>query len=126
MRLTKIQREQIRMKFGGVCAYCGKELPARWHVDHKDAVVRDHFGINKGKMMYPENDTINNLMPSCPPCNISKHSLSIEAWRKWLAGHMRSLNEHHSIYRLMLAYGCVIETDKPIIFHFEKIKELTK
>ena len=27
MALTKKQREKLRMKFGGRCAYCGCELP---------------------------------------------------------------------------------------------------
>jgi len=121
MKLNKVQREQVRMKFGGRCAYCGHNLPERWHADHLIAVERESWGKDKGMMLRPENDTIENMMPSCPPCNISKHRLSIEEWRKWLAGHMRSLNEHHSIYRLMLSYGCVVETGKPITFHFERV-----
>ncbi len=32
MALTKKQREKLRMKFGGRCAYCGCELPEKgWH-----------------------------------------------------------------------------------------------
>lgn len=121
MKLSKAQREQVRMKYGGLCAYCGHSLPERWHADHMVPVVRESWGKNKGAMTEPQHDTIENMMPSCPPCNISKHRLSIENWRTWLQGHMRSLNEHHSIYRLMLAYGCVVETGKPITFHFERV-----
>lgn len=29
MALTKKQREKLRMKFGGRCAYCGCELPEK-------------------------------------------------------------------------------------------------
>lgn len=120
MKLNKAQREQVRMKFGGLCAYCGHPLPERWHADHMIAVERESWGGEKGVMQMPQHDTAENMMPSCPPCNLSKNRMSIEEWRKWLAGHMRSLNEHHSIYRMMLAYGCVVETGKKITFCFEK------
>lgn len=39
MSLTKKQRAELRMKFGGRCAYCGCELPEKgWHADHVEAV----------------------------------------------------------------------------------------
>lgn len=117
MKLSKAQRSELRMKYDGLCAYCGGPLPERWHADHHHAVVRLGSVIER-----PHHDIIDNLMPSCPPCNISKSRLSIEQWRDWLAGHLRSLNEHHSIYRLMKAYGLVVETGKPIVFHFERLR----
>lgn len=41
MALTRKQRERLRMKFGGRCAYCGCELPEKgWHADHVQAVLR--------------------------------------------------------------------------------------
>lgn len=41
MALTKKQRAELRMKFGGRCAYCGCELPEKgWHADHVEAVLR--------------------------------------------------------------------------------------
>ncbi|EQZ24729.1 hypothetical protein G977_04718 [Escherichia coli UMEA 3585-1] len=34
MALTKKQREKLRMKFGGRCAYCGCELTEKgWHAE---------------------------------------------------------------------------------------------
>lgn len=42
MALTKKQRAELRMKFGGRCAYCGCELPEKgWHADHVEAVRRN-------------------------------------------------------------------------------------
>lgn len=122
MRLNKSQREQVKRKFGGLCAYCGHPLPDRWHADHLIAVERESWGTNKGVMQKPQHDTIGNMMPSCPPCNRSKHKLNLEEWRSWLAGHMCSLNSYNSVYRLMLAYGCVVETGRPITFHFERVR----
>ncbi|HWL04535.1 MAG TPA: hypothetical protein VNQ99_06300 [Xanthobacteraceae bacterium] len=46
--------------------------------------------------------------------------MSLEQWRKWLAGHVNSLNAYHPIYRLAKAYGLIRETGDPIIFHFER------
>ena len=41
MALTKKQRAELRMKFGGRCAYCGCELPEKgWHADHVQPVAR--------------------------------------------------------------------------------------
>jgi hypothetical protein len=127
MRLTKAQRAALREKFGGRCAYCGHELGERWHADHFEPVERkltwkrDKGLVATGELHRPQNDKFENLMPSCPPCNISKHSMSLEGWRGWLAGHLNSLNEYHPIYRLVKAYGLVIETGKPVTFYFERV-----
>jgi len=125
VRLTKAQREQVRQKFGGKCAYCGCDLPERWHADHFESVQRklDIRGgrlVSTSEMHKPENDTIDNFMPSCPPCNISKHSMPLEAWRGWLAGHINSLNAYHPIYRLAKAYGLIQETGAAVVFYFER------
>lgn len=41
MKLNKQQREQLKQKFGGLCAYCGDLLPDRWHADHIEPIVRN-------------------------------------------------------------------------------------
>lgn len=42
MKLTKKQREVVYAMFGGRCAYCGCELPAKeWHADHKEPILRE-------------------------------------------------------------------------------------
>jgi 5-methylcytosine-specific restriction endonuclease McrA len=125
MKLTKAQRATLHGMFGGRCAYCGEVLAARWHADHFEAVRRTMSVVNNkfvatGAMDKPENDRLDNFMPSCAPCNISKHSMTLEGWRVWLAGHLQSLNRHHSIYRLAKAYGLVVETGAPVVFYFER------
>jgi 5-methylcytosine-specific restriction endonuclease McrA len=128
LRLTKSQRAALREKFGGCCAYCGQPLGDRWHADHFEAVQR-HLAMRGGRLVAtgaidkPANDRLDNLMPSCAPCNISKNQLTLEGWRMWLAGHVKSLNEYHSIYRLVKAYGLVVETGQPVTFHFERIDQ---
>ncbi|WP_224785808.1 hypothetical protein [Pandoraea fibrosis] len=41
MKLTKAQREQLRLKYDGRCAYCGCQLPERWHADDFEPCIRD-------------------------------------------------------------------------------------
>jgi hypothetical protein len=131
MRLKKAEREQVRLKYGGHCAYCGIELGGRWHADHLVPVQRELISkqnkdgtwrLDSGKPLKPENDHIDNMMPACAPCNISKGCNTLEGWRAWIAGHVNSLNSYHPIYRLAKSYGLISETGAPVIFYFEKVK----
>ncbi|WP_232453257.1 hypothetical protein [Burkholderia ubonensis] len=47
--------------------------------------------------------------------------MSLEQWRRLLAGHVASLNAYHPIYRLAKCYGLVQETGAPVVFHFERV-----
>lgn len=122
MRLKKAEREQVRLKYGGHCAYCGVLLGDRWHADHLEAVHRN-WG-NEAKLvpaLNPENHNLANMMPACIPCNLSKHAMPLEAWRDWIAGHVKSLNSYHPIYRLAKSYGLIAETGASVVFYFEKV-----
>lgn len=130
MKLNKKQRAELREKFGGLCAYCGCALPERWHADHFEPARRDLAfkhgadgvtrltSVGSGR---PETNVIENMMPACPPCNLSKHSMSLEVWRGWIAGHVNSLNSYQPIYRLAKSYGLIAETGADVVFHFEKV-----
>lgn len=123
MRLKKSEREQVRLKYGGHCAYCGVLLGDRWHADHLEA-VRRNWG-KEAKLvpaLSPENHNLANMMPACIPCNLSKHAMPLEAWREWIAGHVNSLNSYHPIYRLAKSYGLIAETGAPVVFYFEKVQ----
>ncbi|WP_175971917.1 HNH endonuclease [Burkholderia sp. BCC0322] len=129
-RLTKAQREQLRNKYDGHCAYCGSTLADRWHADHFTPVVRavqskrsddGQWKLVAGPAIHPERDVESNYMPSCAPCNISKGPLLLEQWRQLLAGHVASLNAYHPIYRLAKCYGLVQETGASVVFYFERV-----
>ena len=78
----KQQRQKVFEKFDGHCAYCGNPLADKFHVDHLIPVQRifkwengNHIATNK--MKNPELDCFENMMPSCPPCNL-RYGLFIE------------------------------------------------
>ena len=125
---NKENRELIFNKYDRRCAYCGIELQKGWHVDEL-LPVRRNMKWNKDKTKYvhdgtyehPERLTIENQMPSCPSCNINKHSMSLEDFRNLITGFIISLNRDSTQYKIAKRYGLVIEVQKPeVVFHFEK------
>lgn len=135
MKLNKTQRETLKQKYNGHCAYCGAVLGEKWHADHIIPVRRDfnwvkcektghHVAKQNGKMFNPENDTLDNLNPACVPCNINKSCADLESWRKVLSGYVNGLNKHgqYSIYRHAKRFGLIVETEKPVVFYFEEFE----
>jgi hypothetical protein len=151
--MTKKDREQIRMKYGGRCAYCGCELVKGWHVDEVEPVRRryktvgntyinpqtkqaaSHNDFENGAFEYiplktvpngcdhPERFAVENQNPACASCNINKHSMSLEDFRKLIAGFMKHLNEISTQYKIAKRYGLVEEVTKPVVFYFETKRE---
>lgn len=117
MKLTKIQRAELKQKFGGHCAYCGCELGDKWQADHLEPIRRN----DDGTCMNPHLDVYENLMPACNICNKNKHSFPLEFWRKTLEDSNRKLNDYVANYRLALKFGQIRETTQPIVFYFEKM-----
>ena len=125
---SKKDREIIFNKYGGKCSYCGDPLQKGWHVDELLPVKRNHkYDKDKQKFVWdgtyehPERLNINNQMPSCPSCNINKHSGSIEEFRSLITGFMKHLNEINTQYKIAKRYGLVKEEIKPIVFYFEQV-----
>lgn len=133
-KITKKQRAELREMFGGKCAYCGNNLPEHgWHADHIEPVIRilesvrlppgtgfTHKLITTGEMHRPELDSIENLYPSCAPCNIFKASMSLEGFRSEISHQMERLKGKSVNYRTAFRFGQVIETPTPVVFWFEK------
>ncbi|MBL0907835.1 HNH endonuclease [Pectobacterium carotovorum] len=132
MKLSKKQREELRMKFGGRCAYCGCELPEKgWHADHVEATLRKwHFGERKangtraiiytGDHWKPENDVLDNLFPACAPCNLFKATFSVEVFREQIAEQAERARQYSVNFRTAERFGQVQITRSPIVFWFEK------
>jgi len=116
------QRKIIKKKYLGHCAYCGISLTEKWHIDHLNPVVRER----SGKMHHSENHAIENMMPSCPQCNIHKHSLSLENWRKILEDLPDNLERNSSPFRHAMRFGLVNANNKKIVFYFETFNPAPK
>lgn len=124
------ERDKIKAKYGGKCAYCGNTLPDKWHVDHFKPVVRDFVlvkdkgFVQNGKMLNPENDNFDNKVPSCPSCNILKSSGTIEEFRRLVSNFTTSLNRDSTQYKAAKRYGLIKEIDKKVTFYFENYEPL--
>lgn len=132
MKLTKLQRASLRMKFGGHCAYCGCELAEKgWHADHVEAVIRKlEFGprqatgtrrvIATGEHFRPENDVLENLFPACAPCNLFKATFDVEMFRHEIESQAERARAYSVNFRTAERFGQVQITPSPIVFWFEK------
>lgn len=129
MAISKAERARVFAMFDGKCAYCGEPLPERWHVDHLEPVQRDlkmvrgerSWKLVSGAPLRPERDVPGNYMPACPPCNIDKHAMSLEAWRLKLQRTCKVLSANYPTYRHALRFGLAVETGAQIVFHFERV-----
>ena len=126
MRLTKREREAVRAKFAGLCAYCGYALGERWHADHFEPVIRRskwQSGVGfqpTGEVVCATRDVVANLMPACAPCNIDKATHGLEGWRSKLQTSCDVLARNSSTYRHARRFSLVIETGERVRFFFER------
>lgn len=127
----RTKREKIFDKSGGRCWYCGCELKKGWHADHFHPIVRDvvpnvdkrgvTIGYKTGKeCRYPELDTFENLVPSCPQCNNFKHSLPIEAYRSLISDQFINTLKQSTGLRQLQRLGLIDIAPKPVVFWYEK------
>lgn len=109
--IPKKIRDQVKAKFDGHCAYCG-EKPSRIFIDH----LEPH--------QYTQDDSIDNLMPSCQACNLYKSVLFLETFRKELEDSVRKARQYSVNYRFAELYDLVESNEKKIVFYFEKANAL--
>lgn len=132
MALRKSQREALFQKYGGRCAYCGEPLGARWHADHIEPLIRNDwfkragFAVPHRAPDYPHRDTLMNMNPACPPCNLDKHNLSLETWRGLIERSNEVLARDVSTFRRAVRYGLVQLNSQPVLFYFERIAAQTQ
>jgi hypothetical protein len=104
-----INREQVHGKYGGRCAYCGKEITLKqMQVDH---IWPKHVG---GK------DDFDNLNPSCRQCNHYKRGDNLNQFRIT----MKTLHERVEkiyIHRVAVNFGMATIRPWDGRFYFEKI-----
>jgi 5-methylcytosine-specific restriction endonuclease McrA len=138
-KLTKAQRAELREKFGGRCAYCGRPLPEKgWHADHVEAVYRkleiDEKARAKGQwklkqtgeVFLPENDALENMHPACAPCNLFKATFSLETFREQIAAQAERARQYSVNFRTAERFGLVEVKDAPVVFWFERAEAQEK
>ncbi|HHG9975973.1 TPA: HNH endonuclease [Yersinia enterocolitica] len=117
MKLSKKQRAELREIFGGKCAYCGCELTDKFHADHIQPVIR-----TGGVMIYQDRDNIENMVPSCHPCNLHKHCNSLEDYRRIIDDGRREFLRSGK-GKALVRMGLVDMKPDSVIFWFEKWRE---
>jgi len=126
-RGTKAQRETLRQKFGGRCAYCGNELGRAMHADHFEPcirITRDPWSCplpaDECYMVKPERNTVANMMPACAPCNLHKGGYDLEGWRDILQRSAAIVAKQTSTFRAGERFGVITVSNAPVVFYFER------
>ena len=123
--ISKEKRLKVYSIFNGRCAYCGCDIYLKtFHIDHINPLFRglsqeqmNRIGYNRVK----GTNNIENLYPSCPSCNCSKRTYTIEEWRNVIELKKDRIKKNNTDYNFLLKFGCVIETDKSVEFYFETL-----
>jgi len=111
----KIDRDKIKNKFDGCCAYCGIELKKGWHADHVNPIYRDVVD----KPERAGTDTEDNMYPSCPRCNRWKSVFTVEIFRREISKQIERLRKTSPGFRLSEDYGLIKDLNNPVVFLFE-------
>ncbi len=97
--------------------------PGRWYIDYDRIEAKYVFD----KMMNPENDTIENSLPSCLSCNITKGNMNIAEFKSWIEQTVAAMNKgNYNNYKFAKRYGQLQETVKPVVFYFETFTSKNK
>jgi len=131
--MKKTDRELIKNKFGGLCAYSGTVLEDDWQIEHIKP-VRRNWWINTA--INEENDNLENMVPVQKLINHYKHSLDLELFRTLYLGKLHEKlkklpknpktekSKRHIEYMRKIADYFGITEDEPFdgVFFFEKYK----
>ena len=116
--MNKELRKQVFDKYGGHCAYCGRDLEFnRMQVDHIWPVQR---GLLGAKERLKKQENIESLNPACGRCNRYKSTMDLETFRKQLSKQVQRARNKSWNFRMAEDFGLVAETGNDVIFYFEK------
>ena len=122
--MNKKQREQVYNKYGGHCAYCGKEIEYKdMQVDHLIPQRRATTHAGRGRLPIEVIENEENYMPSCRRCNHYKRAHSLETFRRYIEEIPEKLTRDNYIYKVGLLYNLIEEHPKKIKFYFEQVEE---
>ena len=112
--MKKAERMQVYNKYGGHCAYCGREIKYKdMQVDH---IWPQHIMrlIDVEKMNSAE-----NLNPSCRRCNHYKRAHSLETFREMLKTLHNRVRDIY-INKVAEDYGIIQIKPWDGLFYFER------
>lgn len=128
MAIKKEVREKVWLKYEKHCAYCGIEIEykqmqvdhieAHWHNYTEEQCVK--YGLKKGVCEF------DNYNPACVRCNRWKGTMTLETFRNEIQMQLERLKRDSNQYRMAFDYGMINENHKPIVFFFERKKNLNK
>jgi hypothetical protein len=102
--IPKAVRQKVYEKYHGHCAYCGCELEYKdMQVDHVDSLWFNSWK-KKGTI---QDDSMDNLMPSCRMCNYYKGAGDIEMFRERLQNTLSNTCIDTFQARLAMKYGII-------------------
>lgn len=107
----KVNRDHIKNKYGGKCAYTGKPLDDLWQVDHIEPKCNYRLGLVKG-----DYDSYSNLVPVCRIINHYKRGKNLEEFREYM------LKFHERLGKL--PKKTIIERTEGRIKYMNKVAEL--
>lgn len=109
--LRKSEKGLIYAKTGGHCAYCGKKIkPSEMTVDH----LVSHT-------LHSGSDDLDNLLPSCRECNITKWTYTIEEYRNYIERCKEKFKSKPAKYHFYRKWS--IRYPHKVRFYFEKMRE---
>ena len=124
-RGTKAQRDALRAKYDGHCAYCGTVME-KMHADHVKPVIRitaDPYGrplpLEERRLINPDHNVVSNMLPACAPCNLHKGGNTLEQWRDILQRSADILRRDTSTFRAGERFGVILATRQRVKFYFE-------
>lgn len=121
--ISKKMREAVYKKYGGRCAYCGKEIEYKdMQIDHLIPIQRERFGRYNEEQI----ECFENYMPTDRACNHYKRAHSLETFRKYIEEIPKKLDHYSYIYRIGKKYNLVEEHSQKIKFYFEQVEEFEK
>lgn len=131
MKVSKKNRELIRMKFGGKCAYSGTDLEPDWQIDHIKPVVRNWW---TNTVCFEKNHNIENMVACQRIINHYKHSYSIVSFRELMSTlHLRlkkapknprtekGAKRKEYIFKVASYFGITENNPFSGIFYFEQL-----
>ena len=117
---------ELYLKFGGRCAYCGKEIS-------KKSMVIDHLvSKQRAEALYGSVDAYeralgvgindrDNLMPCCRLCKHFKGTMGLEAFRSRIEGIPERLGKESALYKVGIDFGFFSASPWNVEFYYEKL-----